>query len=287
MQPRKNRTMTQTALRKKSIYDFSENTYKNLGLLTAIFFSIIALTVFQDFLESHRNGYSFYISESILFKTVWFLFIPLLALSNSILKKRKIDSLYKTVLLIVASIAIHLIVLSLVFSFCSIIFFSGSYSIHKILSYTLANDFYKLVIVYSSFVFIQRYLSNQSAEIDSPNEKANVKKIVIGNGKNNTVVEVNDIYQITAETPYISIQLDGKKYLHTETLKSISTQLDNKIFVRVHKSTIVNLDKVVSLKSRLNGDYDILLKNGIELRLSRTYAANFKSNFKNAHRVTT
>ncbi len=115
----------------------------------------------------------------------------------------------------------------------------------------------------------------------------NVKKIVIGNGKNNTVVEVNDIYRITAETPYISIQLEGKKYLHKETLKSISSQLDNKLFVRVHKSTIVNLDKVVSLKSRLNGDYDILLENGIELRLSRTYAANFKNNFKTTHRVTT
>lgn len=98
---------------------------------------------------------------------------------------------------------------------------------------------------------------------------------------------MNDIYQITAETPYISIQLEGKKHLHTETLKSISTQLDNKTFVRVHKSTIVNLDKVISLKSRLNGDYDIFLKNGVELRLSRTYVTNLKSNFKNAYQVKT
>lgn len=87
--------MIQTALRKKSIYVFLEGTYKNLGVLIAIFLSIIALTVFQDFLESLRNGYAFYISESILFKTVWFLFIPLLTLLSSILKERKIDSLSK------------------------------------------------------------------------------------------------------------------------------------------------------------------------------------------------
>ena len=98
---------------------------------------------------------------------------------------------------------------------------------------------------------------------------------------------MNDIYQITAETPYISIQLNDKKYLHTETLKSMSTQLNKKNFVRVHKSTIVNLDKVVSLKSRLNGDYDISLKNGVEIRLSRTYVANFKSKLKLTHQLTT
>lgn len=151
----------------------------------------------------------------------------------------------------------------------------------------MANDFYKLIIVYAVFIFIQNYLSQQSTKKVSINEKPNIEKIVIGNGKNNTIVAVNDIYRITAETPYISIQLEEKKYLHKATLKSISTQLDNKIFIRVHKSTIVNLDKVVSLKSRLNGDYDILLENGIELRLSRTYAAHFKSNFNNTHRVTT
>ncbi len=142
------------------------------------------------------------------------------------------------------------------------------------------------MIIYSVFVFGHRYLSYKLTDMVSLNKKSCVRKIIIGNGKNNTVVEVNDIYQITAETPYISIQLEGEKYLHTKTLKSISTQLDNKTFVRVHKSTIVNLDKVVSLKSRLNGDYDIFLKNGVELRLSRTYVANFKSNFKNVYQVT-
>lgn len=279
--------MTQTTLHKKTIYRFSGGTYKNLPQLIVIVLSIVSLAVFQDFLESQRNGYSFYLSESILFKTVWFLFIPQLALIKRILSNQKIDSFSKKVSLIVLSIAIHLIVLTLVFSLCSIIFFNGSYSIYKIVSYTLANDFYKLVIVYAAFVFIHKYLSNKIPETVTLNNKIGTQKIVIANGKKRTILEVNDIYRITAETPYISIQLEDKKYLHTETLKSISTQLDNSMFVRVHRSTIVNMDKVVSLKSRLNGDYDILLKNGIELRLSRTYAANFKSMFKNTHQVST
>lgn len=279
--------MIQTALRKESIYDISADNNKNIEILLAVFISIIGLTIFQDFLESNRSGNSFYFSESILFKTIWILFIPLLALLSRILKTQNLISLGKITFFIVTPIIIHLVVLPFVFLFFSVLFYNGRYDIYKILTYTLANDLYKLVIIYSVFVFGHRYLSYKLTDIVSLNKKSCVRKIIIGNGKNNTVVEVNDIYQITAETPYISIQLEEKKYLHTETLKSISTQLDNKTFVRVHKSTIVNLDKVVSLKSRLNGDYDIFLKNGVELRLSRTYVPNFKSNFKSVYQVNT
>lgn len=157
---------------------------------------------------------------------------------------------------------------------------------HKIVTYTLANDFYKIIIVYSGFIFLHRYLYYQSPEIVSVDQKTHLKKLKIGNGKNNTIVEVKDIFQISAETPYIFIQLEEKKYLHTETLKSITTKLDNNTFIRVHKSTIVNLDKVISFQSRLNGDYNIYLKNGVKVRLSRTYAANFKRHFRNTPRVT-
>ncbi|WP_245529083.1 LytR/AlgR family response regulator transcription factor [Aequorivita sublithincola] len=186
-----------------------------------------------------------------------------------------------------APIFIHLALLTFVFIFLSVLFYNGRYDIYKILTYTLANDLYKLVLVYSIFVIAHRYLSYRITDIVSLDNKSYISKIIIGNGKNNTVVKVNDIYQITAETPYISIQLNDKKYLHTETLKSMSTQLDNKVFVRVHKSSIINLDKVVSLKSRLNGDYDITLKNGAEIRLSRNYVADFKSKLKLTHQVTT
>ncbi len=275
-----------TLLQNKPYYNAS--TSKNLSwrLLLAIFLSIVALTVFQDFLESRRSGYSFYISESILFKTVWFLYIPQLAVLNKILKRHTFNSLHKTILLIVASIVTHLIVLTLVFSIGSFIFFNGSYSINKILSYTLANDLYQLFIVYSAFVVIQRFISNRSKSMNLAYNKTNIQNIIISNGKNYTIVPLKDIYKITAETPYVSIHVENKKYLHSETLKSIAIQLENEAFVRIHKSTIVNLEKVVSIKSRLNGDYDILLKNGSEIRLSRTYVTNFRSKLKDTHQVT-
>lgn len=279
--------MTQTIFRKESFYDISTDIKRNVGILLAIFISIIGLTIFQDFLESNRGGYSFYFSESILYKTIWLIFIPLLTLLNLALKNQNLKSFGKTILFIVTPIIIHLVLLSVVFLFLSVLFYNGRYDSYEVLTYTLANDLYKLVIIYSVFVFGYKYLSFKSTDLASINKKSCIKKIIICNGKNNIVVEVNDIYQITAATPYISIQLEEKKYLHTETLKSISAQLDNDRFVRVHKSSIVNLDKVISFKSSLNGDYEILLKNNTAIRLSRTYVADFKSKFKITHQVTT
>jgi len=279
--------MLQVAFQKDHISTYLLSIKKSIGILSAVFLFIIGLSIFQDFLESYRRGGSFYFSESILFKTIWILFIPLLALLRSILKNQNLASFGKTSFFVITPILIHLVILPFVFLFFSVLFYDGRFGIYKILTYTLANDLYKLVLVYAVFVFGHRYLSYKLIGSISLNEKPFLKNITINNGKNNTVVEVSHIYQITADAPYIAIQLEHKKYLHTTTLKAISVQLKNNRFVRIHKSTIVNLDKVVSFKSRLNGDYDILLKNGTELRLSRTYATNFKNKFKNTHQVTT
>lgn len=279
--------MTLTIFKKKSVYNNSSGIKKNVGILLALFISIIALTIFQDFLESNRSGYSFYFSESILFKTIWIIFIPILTVLDVILKNQNLNSFRNTILFIGTSIIIHLVLLSFVFLCFSFLFYDGRYDLYKIITYTLSNDLYKLVIIYAGFVFGYKYLSFQSTDLLFIQKKSGISKIIIGNGKNNIIVEISDIYLITAAAPYISIQLEEKKYLHTETLKSILARLDNDKYVRVHKSTIVNLDKVVSFKSRLNGDYDIFLKNSIVTRLSRTYVSNFKLKFDVTHQVST
>ncbi|RYF37203.1 MAG: LytTR family transcriptional regulator, partial [Cytophagaceae bacterium] len=52
-----------------------------------------------------------------------------------------------------------------------------------------------------------------------------------------------------------------------------------------HKSCIVNITKVRSYQSRLNGDYDLLLSNEVVLRVSRNYASGFKTAFEGPHRL--
>lgn len=257
-----------------------------IGLSIAFFF-IAGLTILQDLAASIRNGYAFYFSESLLFKTFWFLFIPILTILFKRLQDENLISFRKTVLLIIAPIVVHFLLVPFVALVFSGLFFDGRYDLYKFFSYTLAHDFNIMVIIYAGFVLGYKYFSRRSNISQGKSQENGVlEKIVINHGKDNTIVYTKDILQITSATPYIFIHLENKKFLHSETLKSICCQLDDHAFLRVHKSAIVNVAKVQSFKSRLNGDYDLLLKNGDTVRLSRTYAGNFRRQFSTSHQDT-
>ena len=277
--------MVKTIANNETKSNSSENIGKILFVLSGVFLTIIGLTVFQDFLISKRSGYEFYFNESLLFKTIWFLFIPILAILYKKLKNETLNNFAKTVTFIASPIAAHFFILPFIAVVFSVLFYEGRYDLYKFFSYTLAHDLYKLVIVYSSFVLGYMYFSDRTRIINITESRSTLDTIVINNGKENAIISVEDIIQITSDTPYISIYLKDKKYLHSKSLKFICEQLESNVFVRVHKSTVVNITKVSSFKSRLNGDYDLQLTNGELVRLSRTYAADFKKRFNASHRV--
>jgi len=226
-------------------------------------------------LESNRSGHSFYFSESILFKTIWILFIPILALLSRILKNQNLDSLGKTTFFIVTPIIIHLVVLPFVFLFFSVLFYNGRYDIYKILTYTLANDLYKLILIYSVFVFGYRYLSYKLTHPIPSNEKSYLKTITVKNGTRRIKVDISTILFIKTDRPYTMIYTNDQKLLHDESLKKLESHFDSQIFLRVHRSLIVNKNHIFELKSRKNGDYDGILTNGQSVRLSRHYRQNW------------
>ncbi|MBB6330993.1 hypothetical protein HNP24_001943 [Chryseobacterium sediminis] len=271
--------MTHPILNIKTEWNFAPEIRKMLMLLSGAVLLVVGLTIFQDFLESKRNGYRFYFSESLLFKTVWFLYIPMLMIVYKKLKSNTFTGLSKTTFLIVSAIILHIFILSGIATVISFFFFRGQYDLFKFLSYTITHDFYTLVIIYTGFVWGFRLISIPQQTNVSPEIKPTQPAIVINNGKDNVIIQVEDILQITSATPYVFIHINDKKHLHSETLKSMHEKLGSETFVRVHKSTLVNLSKVSSFKSRLNGDYDVQLTDGNTVRLSRTYSAEFKKRF--------
>lgn len=277
--------MVNTITNNKTEPNFTESIGKVLFVFSGIFLCIVALTIFQDFLESKRSNIDFNLNESILFKIVWFLFIPILVILYKSLQNERLNTYSKAIFYIVSAIVIHLSILPFVGTFFSVLFYEGRYDLYKFFSYTMANDLYKLVFVHTSFVLSYKYFSNPAQDLDIKESRIALSTIVISNGKENAIINIEDIVQITSATPYIFIHLETKNYLHSETLKSICKVLDRNVFVRVHKTTVINIFKISSFKSRLNGDYDLQLKSGDSVRLSRTYAADFKTQFKASQRV--
>ena len=84
------------------------------------------------------------------------------------------------------------------------------------------------------------------------------------------VVE-NDIEWIDAAGDYMCVHAAGETYILRGTMKSLEDQLDPRLFQRVHRSTIVNLERVTRLRPHINGEFFLVLDGGHEIKLSRTY----------------
>ena len=84
-------------------------------------------------------------------------------------------------------------------------------------------------------------------------------------------VNVAKIDWIDAAGDYMCVHAEGHTYVLRETMKSLEAILDPKIFSRVHRSTIVNVQRVRRLRPHTNGEYFLTLEDGQEIKLSRSY----------------
>jgi two-component system LytT family response regulator len=84
-------------------------------------------------------------------------------------------------------------------------------------------------------------------------------------------VRIADIDWCEAAGNYVSLHVGQESHLTRETMSRLESQLDSRQFVRIHRSTIVNVDRVQELRSSFNGEHVLLLRDGTRLTLSRGY----------------
>jgi two-component system LytT family response regulator len=82
---------------------------------------------------------------------------------------------------------------------------------------------------------------------------------------------VTDIRWIAAEENYVRISTEKETHLLRETMARLEVRLDPEMFLRVHRSSIVNLQYVKEVRTESNGDFAVLLVNGQKVPMSRSY----------------
>ena len=102
-------------------------------------------------------------------------------------------------------------------------------------------------------------------------------RLVVKSGGKVTLLPVGEIEWIDAEGDYVRIHVGKTWHLLRETMKNLEDQLDSARFVRIHRSTIVNLEKVKELQPFFRGEYVVVLHNGTTLKLSRGYRDNLET----------
>jgi two-component system, LytTR family, response regulator len=87
----------------------------------------------------------------------------------------------------------------------------------------------------------------------------------------NVFVKVRDIDWIESSRNNVRIHVGPTLYLLHETTTAIASRLDPKRFLRIHRSAIVNIERIKELHPWFNGDYAVILRDGTQLTLSASY----------------
>ena len=106
-----------------------------------------------------------------------------------------------------------------------------------------------------------------------------IDRIVIKNAGKVTIVQAAHIDWIAADGNYARLYVGRAVHLLRQTMKSLADQLDPDVFVRIHHSRIVNVQRVRELQPWAHGDYMVILQDGRRLTSSRSYSANLRRAF--------
>ena len=98
-------------------------------------------------------------------------------------------------------------------------------------------------------------------------------RLVIKSGGRVLFLKTTDIDYVEAAGNYLNLFVGKETHLIRETMQSLESRLDPERFLRIHRSTIVNLERIKELQPWFGGEYVVVLRDGRKLTLSRTYRA--------------
>ncbi len=106
-----------------------------------------------------------------------------------------------------------------------------------------------------------------------PGRPAAARQILVRESERAYFLSVDDIQRVSAAGNYVEAYAGGKVHLIRESLTSFIAQLDPGEFIRVHRSHVVRLSFITELRPMFHGDYELVLRDGQTLALSRRYKA--------------
>lgn len=104
-----------------------------------------------------------------------------------------------------------------------------------------------------------------------------LQRVLVKRNGRAMLLRVDQVDWIEAAGNYSRLHVAGANYLLRESIRSLEKKLDGRQFVRVHRSAVVNLDRVHELHPTSHGDYSLLLKDGTRVVLSRGYRSRIET----------
>jgi two-component system, LytTR family, response regulator len=104
-----------------------------------------------------------------------------------------------------------------------------------------------------------------------------LERIVFRDGTRVLIFPVSKLDYVEAQDDYVALCVEGKKHLKQQTISSLEAALDPARFIRIHRSYIVNLDRVARLEPYAKDSHVAVLHNGAQIPVSRTGYARLRA----------
>ena len=123
-------------------------------------------------------------------------------------------------------------------------------------------------------------IEQQAGRSEDQEQETSAGKLLFRDGRAVHIVDQEKIDWVDAAGDYMCLHVDGETRVARITMKELETLLSEEIFARIHRSTIVNLQRVEKVTPLSKGECTLRLAHGVELKVSRNYADSVKSRLK-------
>ena len=117
---------------------------------------------------------------------------------------------------------------------------------------------------------VLRMISPAKATIGS------LDRLVVKASGSTILLSIADVEWIEGAGVYVMLHTEGKKIMHRASLSDLESRLDPRSFIRIHRSAIVNIEKVVRMEPVSHGEFQVVMKSGARVKLSRSYRAHLE-----------
>jgi two-component system, LytTR family, response regulator len=97
-------------------------------------------------------------------------------------------------------------------------------------------------------------------------------RVVVKTGGKVIFLRSEEIEWVEAAGNYVRLHVGGVSHLFRESMKNMESRLDPELFVRIHRSAIINVDRIRELQPWFHGEYVVILQDGTRLMASRVFS---------------
>lgn len=102
--------------------------------------------------------------------------------------------------------------------------------------------------------------------------KRRAARIVVRTSGKTVFLRTDEVDWVEASGNYVKLHTNGEAFLLRDSMKNMEAKLDPDLFVRIHRSAIVNVDRIRELQPWFHGEYVVILQDGTKLMASRVFS---------------